>query len=345
MSNFKELIKTWKLKGFNVAIDDVVTSYSTRLSSHKAAWPNLIASKIRFFGLDTMVLDKNSNWNDYDVILICLPMEFQGSFNVFGGANDELAERLAKFTEFEGKLFICDKDMPDIGEFIKSRKSSCSEKFAALNEEEFTKICKKVERVDTIMGTKKMIVGDSHSISVYRPGYDISRNDGKTLHGALKDGLSSFLLPETEEAVFYFGNIDIRHHIYRQDDLRESAYKLLNGYEKQLRDLNLEKLAVVGALWVESEERKLPKTGYYKGTPFFGSAERRARLVKWWNMYLQDMCHDYGWKYIGWPEYMLNSDNRLDFQYMEKPKSVHLSREYYHFDFETNSTNKKFFKK
>ena len=55
------------------------------------------------------------------------------------------------------------------------------------------------------------------------------------------------------------------------------------------------------------------------------------------------MCEKNGWENITWPKGMQNEEGLLDFKYMEKPKSVHLSREYYHFDFNENKPNEKFF--
>lgn len=323
------------LKGKKVAIDDVVNSYSNRLASHKASWPNLMRNKLLYLGIECDVLEKKSDINEYDAWLIVLPMEFQGSFNVFGGAKDELAIRLKKFIDFKGEIYVLDQKMPDIGAFIKSRKSSCSDLFMELDHDAFTKRSKAIKTLSSHLNSETFILGDSHSISVYQPGSDISRNDGKTLFGALKSGLQSFL-PENKinKLIVYFGNIDIRHHLYRQKDLKESVYSILEDYERQLRALSIKRIIVVGALHIESEERKLPKTGYHEGTPFYGSAKNRSQLVKWWNLYLQAMCKDNEWEYIGWPDSMLNENGTLDFKYMEKPKSVHLSREFYHYDFD-----------
>jgi hypothetical protein len=38
---------------------------------------------------------------------------------------------------------------------------------------------------------------------------------------------------------------------------------------KRVQDRYGVKLAVVAPLWIENESRKLPKSGYYDGTPFY----------------------------------------------------------------------------
>jgi hypothetical protein len=334
------------IKGKKVAIDGIVGHYSDRITSHKGSWPNMQKSKLRYLGVeDVKVLTKKDDINDFDVWLISLPMEFKGTFNLFGGANDELAENLARLVDFQGDIYIMDSEMPDIGEFILSRKKSCSDLFSALDEEEFTELSEDIEMLDLTLserGATGFILGDSHSVSVYRPGFDISRNDGKTLYGVLKEGLKEYVPIGTEHLITYFGNIDVRHHLMRQPDLVKSVNYLVDEYERQLLEFAIPEISIVALLWIEDESRKLPKTGYYEGTPFFGSALKRSILVDIINAKLYQKCKLHGWNFLEWPQEM-KVNGLLDFKYMEKPKSVHLSREWYHFDFETNKSNEKFF--
>ena len=62
----------------------------------------------------------------------------------------------------------------------------------------------------------------------------------------------------------------------------------------------------------------------YKGQPFYGSWNERNSARKLFN----EIIHDSGYG-IKWTNYLMNSKGELDFAYMEKPKSIHLSREYY----------------
>jgi hypothetical protein len=341
-------IKTINLSNKKIAIDSVVNSYSSRISSHKASHAYYYYSKLKFLGADNIdVLTKKDDIHKYDIWIIVLPKEFAGSFNVFGGATDELAEHLKRFTEFKGKIYIADHEMPDLGEWINSRKSSCTDNFMALDHDLFTKRClNDVEQVSFDLDSRGFILGDSHSISIYRPGYDMSRNDGKTLSGILKQGLGT-LLPTNhhiEHLIVYFMNIDIRHHLLRKGEDLATHYKnLLQNYEDQLKDLGIKNISIVEPLWIEHEDRKLPKTGYFLDTPFYGSMDKRKMLVDITIKQFRGMCDRNGWESIDWPKNMLNDEGLLDFKYMEKPRSIHLSREFYHFDFSTNKKNDKFF--
>jgi hypothetical protein len=71
--------------------------------------------------------------------------------------------------------------------------------------------------------TSSIVVGDSHSICMYRPGWTVNSVPYKTLRGALKQGLETFILDpysdssQVENVELYFGNIDLRHHFCRTE--------------------------------------------------------------------------------------------------------------------------------
>lgn len=334
------------LRGKRVAIDDVVTTYSPKRESHKSSWPYLLSSQLRSLGLISDVLAKNDDINRYDIWLISLPMEFQGTFNLFGGANEETALRIKRLSQFKGQIYILNQDMPDIGAFIQSRMNAACDEWKQLDPQIYTDISNRIERVDLILDSDTFIYGDSHSISVYEPGANISRNDGQTLHGFLKKK-DSFTYPSgTKRVILYMGNIDVRHHIFRQDDPMESLRSLVKRYvefAKELREVHgMEYVGLVDLLPVEHEGRKIPKTGWYKGTPFFGTRQERADAVHEFNKLLDLFSYEYDYDVISWPKewYVLDPD-KYAAQYMEKPGSVHLSRSSYQYDFETGVKNKK----
>jgi hypothetical protein len=164
---------------------------------------------------------------------------------------------------------------------------------------------------------------------MYRPGWFVNSVPFKTLHGALKEGLSTFIQPHHEIAEFYFGNIDVRHHLCRQPDLEQAARDLANKYYEQLSQLDLAKVSAYDLLPLENESRALPKTGYYKGTPYFGSWEQRDKGRLIFKDEMRKLCAQGSVNFIEWTGYLKNNIGELDFAHMEKPKSVHLSRNSY----------------
>jgi hypothetical protein len=112
---------------------------------------------------------------------------------------------------------------------------------------------------------------------------------------------------------------------------------------------------VVELLPAEHESRRLPKTGFYKKKPFYGTWEQRSELVNIFNHVLQQGTKHYGgYTTIPWPtEYVHHTEVTIDgkevsgifkecknqdlifkkgmlrFSVMEKPHSVHVAPSYY----------------
>lgn len=344
MTEIKNILD--QLKGKKIAIDDVVTTYSSKLSSHKSAWAYLLENQLQQLGISADVLDKNLDIHQYDVWLIALPMEFQGTYNLFGGATDEPAERIKRFLDFKGNIWILNKPMPNVGDFVKSRINSCSEGWKALDSDAISKKCESIETITLKTGTGTFILGDSHSISVYQPGSDISRNDGKTLFGVIKEGMVNYIPEGTNHLITYFGNIDIRHHIWRQDNPIAAVEKLAVNYVNHLKELKIPKISIHLLLPIEFEGRRIPKTGWYKKTPFAGTQQERTQTMGLFNQKVKDLGLDAGFEILQWPDYWFSENpERFANLYMEKPGSVHLSREFYYWDWKTGKQNLNLVKK
>jgi len=105
-------------------------------------------------------------------------------------------------------------------------------------------------------------------------------------------------------------------------------YRYLYNYNTmKIKELNLKNAAIYEPLPIENESRKIPKTGWYKGTPFYGTWSERNKVRNYFIETLEECCDNI--KLIKWTKYLLNKKGELDFKCMEKPQSVHLSREYY----------------
>jgi len=191
------------------------------------------------------------------------------------------------------------------------------------------------------------VLGDSHSLSAWHPEAALCRNDGQTLNGAINKGFETWLAPfdmaariegsGIEKLRTYFGNIDIRHHIcrlYEGPDIVSETRKLVKRYFTELDRIkelyDIKEIEVVAALPIENISRKLPKTGYHKGKPYWGSWDDRDTAVQIFNAVCRGLCERLeGYTFIEWPNHFKNENNELDFAYMERPQSVHISPEHY----------------
>lgn len=332
-----------------IAISALVGKLSARPTSHKSGWAYHLANQLKHAGYEhVQIITDNSAWkaDDFDVVLIEHGMEFKGNFNIFGGANDELYQQIIRMFAPDIRMYSLHHDMPCVGTLIEKRLKTGSDLFKTLEVqiEDAKAICASIPRVDKIQNTDKLCFGDSHSFSQYTPGYMTDRHDGLTLFGTLRRGIRSYVPENIKSLRIYLGNIDIRHHLMRQNNPSKSLKEMMLNYEQQLIDLEIDDIDVVQALPIENESRPLPKTGFYKDTPFFGTWAERTELVKEFNQLVEAMCDRNGWKTWKHPEVFLNSFGELTFDVMEKPKSVHIAREYYRWDLVNDESNKKLIK-
>ena len=128
-----------------------------------------------------------------------------------------------------------------------------------------------------------------------------------------------------DEVILYFGNIDLRFHLMRQDNPQEATGELFRRYVQFAKKLN--NATLVNLLPVENESRKLPGTGLYLKQPYFGTRQQRMELRDTAN---RIMNHS-GLNTLQWPDEWIDEDGMKMFEYMEPKQSVHLKPKYYMF--------------
>jgi hypothetical protein len=305
-------------------------------------WANCLDSKLAF----------NEEWSEEEVVYFEHGMEFKEKskgVNVFlkdAKSWDNLAKKAMRIQNFAGKLFSLDIDCPDYGERLKCRVRPHSSR--AYKQLDFDKISAACATATTLQQSDlrldSLVLGDSHALAAWQPGAYLERLDGQTLNGAVTCGFSEWIDKFASPANVplktlrtYFGNIDIRHHVCRLTSVPEEQKALtLDLVDRYVTELlrckeqdDLDKVEVVATLAIENESRRLPKTGYYKGEPFWGSWAQRDRMHKIFNAELRERSNFLGFDVIEWPDYFLNSAKELDFSVMERPRSVHISPEHY----------------
>ncbi len=304
-----------------IGLVGILSNPPKKKDSHNAGWIKTILSQLSFspFCREVKILTEKDDWNEVDQLYVTEGVNWKpGSWNVIGGINPSILLRLRKLNDYYGSIYCLGNEVPDYKDFCLKRNINFN----------FTKDIKSIPNICSI---ENWVLGDSHSISVYKPGYNINRVDFKTLHGFLKDELSSYLPKSVENLIFYAGNIDIRHHILRLANPNLAVESLVDELYTQLVRLNLSEVSIVEPLPIENESRIIPKTGYYKGTPYFGSWKQRTEARCYLSSLLHMMCIDHGWNFITWPEHFYNEKQELRFEVMEAKKSIHISPEHYLF--------------
>jgi hypothetical protein len=320
----------------NILVTSPFTPVSSNIHSHRAAQAAIYAEQLSVeFG--NVHLDRTGNIHDdinsFDSIYVYHGNDWFGSLNLFGGMkNYGNIDNLIRFSKIEKtkKVYSLWIDHPKYSEMLEPRlNGDIHPDWHKVDWENLKHIENNAITIREIECVNRAVAGDSHAICMYRPGWFVNSVPFKTLHGALKEGLQTFIEPHHEIAEFYFGNIDVRHHLCRQPDPEAATRNLANRYYTQLSQLDLAKVYAYELLPIENESRVLPKTGYYKGTPFYGSWEQRNKCRLIFKDEMRTLCAQGSVNFIEWVDPLLNDRGELDFECMEKPKSVHLSRNSY----------------
>ena len=251
-----------------------------------------------------------------------------GKLNLFDGASKALYDRLNLLISCKN-LISLDFEMPDYGELLKKRIGSRST-VKEINVEWCKKVSNKLKNIPVLrqgdLGFKSVTMGDSHCIAFSHDGDLIIRYDGMTLFGALERGLDLLLrgVEPYQNLVLCFGSIDIRHHILRQTDFNMSNF--IKEYIKQgnaLKERYGCNVFYCCPVPVEHEARRIPKSGYYKGDPFFGTYDDRRKIT---NEFIKELQHQAGHHIIQPPKEWYQMDGELYAKnFMECSSSFHIA--------------------
>lgn len=331
-----------------ILLTSPVTPISSSAYSHRSAQAEIYAQMIydNFSVTEDVEVvinygNKIKDYTDFDLVYVYHGNDWGGTLNLFGGVSGlSDPEGLVALHKMHKTLVTSiGIRMPDYAGLLRKRLKP-GEKFNSILDElpEHTDIDYSIAPV-SFEGTSNLVIGDSHAICMYRPGWEVLSVPFKTLHGALTapGGIRQLMTDNFahsghfENLEFYFGNIDIRHHLMRQPNPEAAAIDLAERYFREVEGRFPSALtkAIYEPLPIENESRKLPKTGYYKGTPFYGTWEERNHIRGFFADSLEQLCQNSGVKFLRWTDYLKNSKGELDFSHMEKPRSVHLARASY----------------
>lgn len=323
---------------------------SSIFSSHRGAQGVIYGDMIYERGEEEVVIDIGAkivdDFNEFDRLYIYHGNDWSNSLNLYGGMDKfPYASNVKNISFFKGEVISLCHDIPDY-HYLLSKKIRLSreanrsilEDFLIIDFDNLLSMQKRAKTIKHPYITNKITVGDSHGISMYRPGWTVNSIPFKTLFGALKEGILNFVTDpyiganiEVEEVELYFGNIDIRHHICRQSDQQLAIEELVTEYVKQAIELretltSIKKITICELLPIEDESRVIPNTGMYNGRGFWGSWADRNAAREQFRELCEKLCTSNGIDFKKWTNYLLNDKKQLDFKHMEYKKSVHLSR-------------------
>lgn len=344
------------------AIDLISRKLASSEYSHQVSWAHLRANQLRNLGIEVDVLDYDGprhsrDWSNYDVIYIYHGMDYRptGNLNIFDGLVEYSArnfERINYPQHSHIKYYSLDWPMPDYGLLCKNRGGEPGSYWANVDWDGVSRRCQGIDCVQEPAlyfapgKVRHLVMGDSHAHSAYKPDSMLLRKDGRTLRGVIKKSIrkeildNGYDLRSIDSLTCYWGNIDVRHHLCREPDPEQAVRDLLKAYEVELQSLD-RPIELVTPLPIEDESRVIPKSGFFKGTGFFGSRSDRQRLVNIIRSEYHEMVQrNTGWTLFKWPDAWYDLDG-VEFMttFMERPRSVHLAYKYYRWNLKENRLN------
>jgi hypothetical protein len=300
-----------------IALVSMMGNVGSTLNSQGGGYGLIVTKMIRDCGTGEHQVDVNpdpSTWNEYEALFVAEGVNFvPGSYNIPGGPQPLHIEKMKAIGTFKGAVrFI---NVPFDFEGFNKRLKLEGLQFPKAEVIDAFKTCNKKNR--------KLVIGDSHALSVWRPGWNLDFTAGRTLHGFLKRVTPEQLNEEYDETVTYFGNIDLRFHLARQQDSAVATVDLFNRYAEFSH--KLKNNTVIGLLPVEHESRKLPGTGLYKGEKFFGTRSLRMEIRELAHQTLKKA----GVKLLEWPQEWIDEDGTKMLDILEMKQSVHLKPKHY----------------
>jgi len=312
----------------NSVITNPIGNIPLNVKSHVHGWAQMWADQ-----LDATVSKRCTPIiKNYDTVYIEHGVNFGGTLNLFGGATKEIFDRINLVASCHNIVSL-DWDMPDYGAMLKKRIGSATT-YEGITEEWCDTLSLRLANVPSLkqqdLKMKGITVGDSHTIAFSAADDMVLRYDGKTLHGALKAGLRSLFrsVEPFGKITLCLGSIDIRHHILRHDDfVLENLIKEYITQAKAIESVHNCDIYYTAPVPVEFEGRRIPKSGFYKKEPFYGSWKERYDLT---NRFIDELNKQSGNKVIMPPRewYTMNPELYAK-NYMEHGSSFHIAPPHY----------------
>ena len=259
-----------------------------------------------------------------DTVYIDHGANFGGTLNLFGGATKEVYDRINAVMACKNIVSL-DWDMPNYGEMLRKRIGNATT-YNGINNDWCDKVSERISKIKSLkqtdLKTNSAIYGDSHTIAFSGKGDKVFRTDGKTLFGTLKKGFD--LEGEYDKITLCLGSIDIRHHILRHHNF--SLKYTIKEYVRQGNELG-DDVWFCAPVPIEFEGRRIPKSGYFKKEPFYGSWQERWDLT---NQFIEILHDEAKGKVVMPPKewYTMDSEKYAN-TYMEHGSSFHVAPPYY----------------
>jgi len=304
---------------FKTAIGNPFTALPKNATSHVRGWAQHWADLIG----DARVMHKGESYAGLDFLYLDHGVNSTpGQLNLFGGVTDEMVwDILDLVMNKRVQIISLDAPMPREayveGLMKRLGQATCSRHLSKTMIQDLGVALAKQDphhlvQEKFIRRYGQIAIGDSHTTSYARPATPVLRNNGLTLHGAIRKSyftqtVASLVMEyeNLEQVTLVAGSVDIRHHIGRRPDPDTAVSDLALSFvdlAEELEDQWGIEVELAIPVPVEHEGRKVPKTGWYEGEPFKGTREQRlawteqfaGEIKAGWDRWVQPPQNWYG---------------------------------------------------
>lgn len=278
-----------------------------------------------------------------------------GRLNLFGGVQDELVQRVEVLIESDAEVISLDHHIhadeycTSLQKRLDSRRETSPKTgrpmippkslSSLLTQDVLHGLHAKLSRVPARHLSQedfvrqaggRCVIGDSHATSFAKRGWPVIRQNGLTLYGALgrdhfKSHVRRLMHKGLESVTLVAGSIDVRHHLCRLENPRDSAMELVDRFIQLAEWLEKEygiEVELGVPVPVEYEGRRIPRTGWYRDSAFYGSVSERKSVTDLMHTWLT-----FGWERVVSPpqEWYSMDPEEYAKTHMELATSVHIS--------------------
>lgn len=319
-------------------ISGIPASSKSHTRGFENRWAKLLNATIMPTNFTLADLQKESP----DEIVMSMGVNYKRAFGIIGGLGDAIAERIIALLDYmeshPSTVFSVNFDEPANIKYdnftTRVGVPSTSKLFTQEVCDKFVNLLKNANyKPMSVFDTPKIAVGDSHTVAYADDGCCVYHNNGKTLYGVLRVGVDEFIKPylteNTKDVDLSLGSIDIRHHILRPESTIKTPEELAQKYIDQVKIAESKfgvKINVCAPVPVETAERVVPKSAWFKNQPFYGTEEERREFTMKFIAELKKLHHT-----VIQPteSFYAMCPKKFAEDHMERPRSIHFSPEHY----------------
>ena len=134
------------------------------------------------------------------------------------------------------------------------------------------------------------------------------------------------IIPAGAMAVFSFGEIDLRAHVYRLVDAEVGVEEMVGRVAANYRDFLIDMKQRGHALGVWAAIAQCPDDRIIRRYPVFGTELERNQATRLFNARMKEICRDLGVSFFSVFDDLVDQDGKTRFEYYRNADPIHITQ-------------------